>query len=357
MIPIFKPYMPPALPELNDILYSGNLSYGKWGKQFESKLSSYIGAEYVMVTNSYNSAMLIMLTTLGLSPGDVVLASPMSCLASNQPFITQNLKVKWVDIDPATGSMDPDSLVKAIDSNCKAIFHNHFCGTPGYIDEINKIASEHGLVVVDDCIEAFGSKYKGKMMGNVGTDASVFSFQTVRLPNTVDGGAIAFKSAKMFERALRIRDYGINRATFRDCYNEISVDSDIEIGGYGALMPEINSYIGYEQMGDLPLLISKQRENAVKWQSYLTAKYPNDKIIGFSEDIDPNFWVIGLLCNNKQESLKHFRNIGYYATGVHISNNHYSVFGDQQYLAGVSDFENKFLALPTGWWIEDLSFD
>ena len=94
-----------------------------------------------------------------------------------------------------------------------------------------------------------------------------------------------------------------------------------------------------------------------KWHFHLTAKYPNDKIIGFTEVINPNFWVLGFLCNNKQELLKHFRNIGYYATGVHISNNHYSVFGDQRYLAGVSDFENKFLALPTGWWIEDLLFD
>ena len=87
MIPIYKPYMPKNLiPELNEILYSGQLSFGKYGKQFESQLKEFIGCEYILTINSYNTAMQVVLSTLGLQFGDEVIASPVSCLASNQPF-------------------------------------------------------------------------------------------------------------------------------------------------------------------------------------------------------------------------------------------------------------------------------
>ncbi|MFX9003731.1 DegT/DnrJ/EryC1/StrS family aminotransferase, partial [Acinetobacter baumannii] len=96
MIPIFKPYMPTdILPELENILYSGQLAYGKYGKLFESELAKFIGNPHVISVNSYNQAMLLALSVLNLNPGDEVIASPVSCLASNQPFVIKGLKVIW----------------------------------------------------------------------------------------------------------------------------------------------------------------------------------------------------------------------------------------------------------------------
>ena len=151
---------------------------GSGGKLFEQKLGEYIGESRITVVNSYNSAMLIALAVIGVKPGDEIIASPMSCLASNQPFATQNLKVVWADIDPKTGTLDPESVKSKISPKTKAIFHNHYCGYPGYIDEINQIGKEKGIIVVDDAIEAFGSEYMGKRIGNTGTDITIFSFQT-----------------------------------------------------------------------------------------------------------------------------------------------------------------------------------
>ena len=84
MIPIYKPYMPDNLvPELNEILYSGQLSYAKYGKQFEQQLKEFMGCEFLLTINSYNTAMLVVLTALGLKEGDEIIASPVSCLVSN----------------------------------------------------------------------------------------------------------------------------------------------------------------------------------------------------------------------------------------------------------------------------------
>jgi dTDP-4-amino-4,6-dideoxygalactose transaminase len=350
MIPLYKPYMPKELPELSEILYSGSLAYGKWGCAFEDKLCSFLGTPNIAVVNSFNSALLVVLTTLGIKPGDEIIASPMSCLASNQPFTTLHAKVVWADIDPTTGTLCPVSTREKITKNTKAIFHNHHCGYPGYINEINQIGKEKGIVVVDDAIEAFGSEYKGKTIGNVGSDVTVYSFQTVRLPNTVDGGAFSFKDNGLFEKAKRIRDLGVNRAIFRDTMGEISKDCDISEPGYGATLSEINSYIGYSQMAQLEELLGLQRKNAKKWQSKINSDFPEYNVLGKSFQ-NPNYWIFGFLASDKIKAIKHFRKIGFYASGVHLPNNNYSIFGEHNYLQGVNEFYSNFVALPCGWWV------
>lgn len=350
-IPLFRPYMPVDLPELDTILHSGKLAYGNWGKRFEQKLGEYIGETRITSMNSYNSAMLVALSVIGAKNGDEIIASPMSCLASNQPFATQNLKVVWADIDPMTGTLCPDSVKSKISSKTKAIFHNHYCGFLGYIDEINQIGKEKGIVVVDDAIEAFGSEYRNKRIGNVGTDMTIFSFQTVRLPNTIEGGAIAFNNGDFYKKALLIRDYGIDRTKFRDEFGEINPACDITLPGFGATLNDINSYLGVIQMEKVEELIQIQRKNAQKWENVIKNKFANCEFINTSSIIKPNFWVFGLLSPFKNKLIKHFRSENYYASSVHLPNNYYSVFGNSKTLFGVNEFYSKFLALPCGWWV------
>jgi len=81
MIPLYKPFMP-EVPLVNEILHSGQLAYGKYGREFENNLRAYFGVENLLVTNTFNMAILVALTTLGLKPGDKAIVSPMACLAS-----------------------------------------------------------------------------------------------------------------------------------------------------------------------------------------------------------------------------------------------------------------------------------
>ena len=354
MIPIFKPYIPSdILPELENILYSGQLAYGKYGKLFESELAKFIGNPYVISVNSYNQAMLLALSILNLNPGDEVIASPVSCLASNQPFVIKGLNVIWADVDPETGSLCVDDVRKRITTKTKAIFHNHFCGYLGDIVAINQLAKEHGLWVVDDCIEAFGSEYNTQKTGNLGADLTVFSFQTVRLPNTVDGAAISFSSKELYEKAILMRDYGIDRKNFRTSTGEINPNCDISLEGYGATLSEINSYIGLKQMDNLPTLLNKQRNNAINWNNRIQ-EVPSIKPLKLISDTQPNYWVFGVLCEDKAQALQDFRSQNWYATGVHINNNIYSVFNNLESLNGVNEFMSKFLALPCGWWVQEI---
>lgn len=352
MIPIFKPYMPQEIEEeLMNVLTSGQLAFGKYGRAFEDSLSSFIGNPNILSTSTYNQALLMALSILDLKPGDEVIASPVSCLASNQPFAVKGLSIKWIDVDPTTGTMDASKLRSMITPKTKAIFNNIFCGFAGDLDEVYSIRKEFGLPVVDDCIEAFGTKYKGNYLGNTGADISVFSFQTVRLPNTIDGGALSFKDEKLLEKAKLIRDYGIDRSQFRLKTGEINPDCDIALEGYGATMSEVNSYIGAKQMDDLSHLFSIQKENAKKWDAFFENN-ADAKTISIHLDCQPNYWVYGVLAENKAAFIQSMKDAGYYSTGVHINNNIYSVFGNKLELLGVNEFMKKYVAIPSGWWFQ-----
>lgn len=350
MIPLLKPFMP-ELPELNDILHSGKLAYGEYAKMFEERLREYFGVENILVVSSFQLAIDVVMSTLDMKSGDEIIASPMACLASTQPLSDYGLKIIWGDIDNHRGTLDPQSVIEKITPQTKCIFHNHFCGYPGYIEEINKIAVERGIKVIDDGIECFGSSYRGKKVG-LHSDVAVFSLSPVRIPNTIEGGIIIFKDKELYEKSLLIRDCGIDRKRFRDDIGEISVDCDIVFKGYSAMPSNILGYIGYKQMENVEELISRQRKQALRWEQHFKDK--NVRPLFTERREDPNYWVYGLYVNgDKREFIQRYRELGYYASGVHINNNRYSVFGKQDKLPATEDFYNHFVALPCGWWIEE----
>ncbi len=350
MIPLFKPYMP-ELPRIISILNSGQLAYGNYGREFERELSGFICTNNLIVTNSFNMSILVALASLGIGIGDEIILSPMACLASTQPLVSAGIRVRWADIDPSTGTLSPDSVKKRITKNTKAIIHNHYCGYIGYIDEINEIGKKYGIPVIDDCIEAFGGEYKGNKIGNVGTDVTVFSFTAVRIPNTIDGGAVIFKDRALYDKSILVRDCGIDRSRFRDDIGEINPNCDITMIGYSATMSDVNAYIGIQQMKQVRKVLQKQRKNAKYWDSYLYENLKEVKSIK-RDETTPNYWVYGLLSERKRETILKFRELGFYASGVHLNNNCYSIFGEKTELKGVTEFYNKFVALPCGWWME-----
>lgn len=351
MIPLFKPHMP-VLPELISILNSGELACGKYTYEFERQISDFIGNQNVIVTNSYNMAILVGLSTIGIQIGDEIVLSPMACLASTQPLLSVGVNVRWADIDPLTGTLSPDSVKKRITKNTKAIIHNHYCGNIGYVDEINEIGKEYGIPVIDDCIEAFGGEYKDRKIGNVGTDVTIFSFNAVRIPNTIDGGAIVFNNKDLCYKSILLRDCGIDRARFRDELGEINPLCDITMNGHSATMSNVNAYIGIQQMKSITDILNKQRENALYWDrnlhNYVSGCSPIKR-----KEVNPNYWVYGLISQNKSDTILRFREFGYYASSVHLNNNCYSVFKDMTELPGVTEFYSRFVALPCGWWMRN----
>jgi perosamine synthetase len=355
---LFKVFVPKdtIADSLETILRSGQLSAGNYMRAFEKQLQAYIGNPYILVTGNNTYAALIALALCDLKNGDEVISSSMACLASNQPILNFGAKLVWADIDPHTGSLNPSEVRKKITTKTKAILHYHWGGYPGYIDEINEIGKEFGIPVIDDAIESFGATYKGKQMGNLGTTITTFSFQTVRLPNSIDGGAIAFNNEEMYRKALRMRDFGIDRASFRDALGELSPSSDIQQMGYNAIMNEVSAFVGHKVMEETPNLIAKQQQNGLTWRTCLEDIHK--EISSGRTEIVPNYWIYSFSTLNQLEVLEQFRKKGFYASKVHIRNDHYSCFGKfNPALKGVAEFAKTQLSIPSGWWVnvEDIS--
>lgn len=352
MIPLFKPYMPKdIMQDLETILYSGQLSFGEWGIAFEEKMRAFLQTDNFLSVSSYPTAINIVCKVLGIKSGDEVIVSPLCCLQSTQPLLALGLKVVWADVNPKTGTLCPDSVRSKITANTKAIFHNQHLGYVGYIADIQHIAKEFGVFVIDDCIDGIGGEYQNKKIGNCGSDATVMSFNAVRLPNAVGGGGIAFKDNKHIEKAIITRDLGVDRRLFRNENEEINPNCDIKTIGYAGTMNAINTYIAYKQMNTLPKLIKKQRENAQLWQQVITENNSDCMCLDLVENTLPTYWVFGLLSENRDKSIAWFKEKGFFASRVHYPNNNYSVFTKQEALKGVNDFYERFLALPCGWWL------
>ncbi|WKV13136.1 aminotransferase class V-fold PLP-dependent enzyme [Marivirga harenae] len=352
MIPLFKAYMNDSvIGGIGSVLNSGRLSGGEFTEKFEKGISTIISNPFFL-SLSVNS-LEFALKLLDLKEGDEVISSPMSCLATNQPILNVGAKVVWADIDPFTGSLDPESVREKITKNTKAIIHFHWGGYPGYIDEINAIGREFGIKIIEDATESFGSKYKDAYLGSSPADLCCFSFTGVRLPNTIDGYGIAFSSEEIYEKAKKISDYGIDRKSFRDDLGEISTNCDIDVVGQGAKLNNIASYVGYSQLNNLDALFEKQQKNAEYWDRIYDENSRVINRLNSRTDISPNYWVYTINVEKRDDFLLKMRKEGFYSSKMHLRNDFYSVFGKKQPdLIGVKKFSETQLNIPCGWWID-----
>ncbi|ANN27788.1 aminotransferase class V-fold PLP-dependent enzyme [Vibrio vulnificus] len=352
MIPLFKPFMPQGIEEeVGKVLYSGSLSYGANAIKFESELRKFIGNEFTLSLSG--NSIHFALKLLDIKDGDEVIVSPMCCLMTSQPVSYCGAKVVWCDIDPLTGTLSPEDLRNKITKKTKAIIHYHWSGNIGYIDEINAIARELNIFVIEDASESFGAKYKGNCIGNTGSDITCYSFTPVRLPNAINSSGISFSKKEIFERALLQRDLGIERAKFRDAISEIDPNCDINVIGDSCLIDDLTGLIGLNQMAHIQSLLDSQRKTANIWSKFSSTTQGVTSLTPRGEVLQ-SYWTYTLLANNRDELLNRLRSNGIYASKLHMRNDHYSLFGRfDSRLLGVNKFADMQLCVPCGWWVDD----
>lgn len=346
MVKLFNSYMP-DLPNLKSILYSGNISYGKYGHLFEEELRKELDNQYVLTTSNYYYSICTALVALDIEAGSEVILSPLNCLASVMPYVNYGLKIKFADVDQENGSINCEKTKELINEKTKVIVCNNFCGIRGNLEGLRKIAEEHSLFLLVDCFEAFTTipndlKNKGRY-----NEVFLYHFGPTKIPNALDAGGIEFFSKENFERASKIRDLGIDRNQFRKLNGEINQNYNVKLKSYGAMLNEINSYIGYECMRNYSEIKKKMKHNFL----YIWFKLPKlslDDYICISNKT--NAWVFGFLSNNKNFVIQSLNEQGIVASGIHTNIATNDVFNCKGIYKNTDDFVNRFIALPTGWW-------
>lgn len=199
-------------PEINnairDILESTAFVGGEPLKNFEAAYARYCGTNSAIGVGNGTDALLLIFWALGLSPGDEVITTSMSFIATVEPLIALGLKPVLVDIEPDTYNLDPDKVKAAITENTKAILAVHLYGQPADMDRLDALAKAHDLYLIEDSAQAHGATFGGKRTGSLG-HASAFSFYPGKnLGAYGDGGAVTTNDDQLAQKVRMLGDHG-----------------------------------------------------------------------------------------------------------------------------------------------------
>ena len=195
-IPIFNTYIHPSASEkISEVLSSTFISEGEIVKEFEAELCKKLLLKNIVTVNSGTSALHLSLDLSGISEGDEVICPAQTFVASALVILQQKAIPVFADIDYETGNISVESIKKKITNKTKAIIPVHWGGYPCDMDEINLVAKQNNLIVIEDAAHALGATYKSQAIGAL-SDYTCFSFQAIKHLTTGDGGAITIGDEK-----------------------------------------------------------------------------------------------------------------------------------------------------------------
>ena len=249
-IQISKPFMgEEEIEAVRNVLLSGNLVQGVKVKEFENAVSNYIGIKHAIATSSGTTALHLAVEALDIKPGDEVITTPFSFIASSNCILYQGAKPVFVDIDPKTFNINPEKIEEKITDKTKAVLVVHLYGQPCEMDKIIEICKKHDLKLIEDCAQAIGAEYKGQKTGTFG-DVSALSFYATKNITTGEGGMLLTNEDASADKSRIRRQHGQKKIY------------EYEILGYNYRMTDIQAAIGIEQMKRIKELNRKRIENA-----------------------------------------------------------------------------------------------
>ena len=354
-IPLFKVFMPESvIGPLQEVLFSGYIGEGPRVEEFENRLAPFVGNKNVLALNNGTAAIQLALRLSGVGFDDEVISTPMTCSATNVPILALGAKPIWADINPWTGNIDPKDVKRKITKKTKAILCVHWGGYPCDLDELNALAQENKIKVIEDACHAFGSTYHEEPIGAY-SDFVCFSFQAIKEMTTVDGGALVCKSYADYERGRLLRWYGIDRKAPR---TDLRCEADIKEFGYKFHMNDVAAAIGLEQLKYVAKTIETHRANAAFYDEAfkdLNMVRP----LRYSDDRSSAHWLYTLRVKNRKQFMDFMKSQGISVSRVHSRNDAFTIFKESQTsLPQVDAFSREQVSIPVGWWLskEDLNF-
>ena len=249
-IPIAKPnFGKEEITAVKEVLESGILASGPRTKSFEKEFAEYVGVEHAVAMTSGTVALDVALKALKIGPGDEVITSAFSFIASSNCMLFQDAKPVFADIDPRTFNIDPSDVAEKITAKTRALVPIHLFGQPAEMDALKEIAEDNGIALVEDAAQAHGAEHKGQKVGGIG-DVGCFSFYATKNMTSGEGGMITTNDQKLADKARLLINHGQSKKYHHDTL------------GYNYRMTEFCAAIGSVQLKKLDGFNEKRRENA-----------------------------------------------------------------------------------------------
>jgi dTDP-4-amino-4,6-dideoxygalactose transaminase len=346
-------FLPFALPdigeeEINEVVHalkSGWVTTGPKTKQFEADFIQYLGGGLEAVSvNSATAGLHLALDAIGIKEGDEVITTPYTFTATAEVIRYLGAHPVFVDIDPTTFNINADKIEEKITSKTKAIVPVHFAGLACEMDKILAIAKKHNLKVVEDAAHSLPTRYNNKVIGQLESDFTVFSFYATKTITTGEGGMIVTKDAELAKRCRTMRLHGINRDAFdRYTSKKPAWYYEVVAPGFKYNLTDIASALGIHQLKKADRFQKRREEMAMKYNKELQGLdlvFPPQAKAG-----DLHSWHLYVLrlgksiTINRDDFIQKMADLGI-GTSVHFIPLHLQPYWKETYKLSPSDFPN-----------------
>jgi dTDP-4-amino-4,6-dideoxygalactose transaminase len=262
MIPIAQPYIGDEEKRLvMEVLDSGMLVQGPKVAELERRWAEACEVKHAIAVVNGTAALHVAMLAHGIGPGDEVITTPFTFMASVNSIMFVRAKPVFVDIHPDCFNINVELIEATITSRTKAILPVHLYGLPAHLDELMAIARKHNLVVIEDAAQAIGAEYKGRKIGGINT--SCFSLYATKNVMSGEGGMITTNDDEIARMCRLLRQHGMERRYYHDML------------GYNFRLSDLHAAIGLAQLGRLNEYTRKRRANA----EYLTSHINNPHVV------------------------------------------------------------------------------
>lgn len=318
---LFKPFISEeSIANVVRVLNTDQIAEGEEVKLFEHELEQQLGISNILTVNSGTAALELAYELAGIGVGDEVIVPILTCTATNLPLLHRGAKIVFADISRDL-NIDIEDVKRKITDKTKAIVFVHFGGNSRGLKDLIELCNSHGLKLIEDAAQAIGGDYWGK------ADFTAVSLQAIKTITSGDGGLLICKDRKDYEKAKRLRWFGIDRDA-----KQRGENPDVTEAGYKYHMNNVNAAIGRGNLRHL--------DKIKKHMELLAALYNFYGLFAHA-------WLAGGLTNDYEGLKKELNEAGYEMGQHHYRNDMYSVFGGRvSDCPTMDELEHKYFFVP-----------
>ena len=254
-----------TIDEVVKVLESGWLATGPLTQKFEAELSKYFGDRKAACFTSATAGLHASLIAIGIKPGDEVITTPLTFVATANVIAMLGARPVFVDIERDTFNIDVKKVEAACTEKTKAIMPVHYAGLPVDLDPLYEIAKRKNLRVIEDSAHAVGTSYKGRKIGTFG-DIQVFSFHPIKNMTSGEGGCVVLDSENEMKTLGLQRFHGIDRSIWDRFSKNGSTYYDVVFPGFKSNMSDIQAAIGLHQLSEVEMMNERRRHLANRYR-------------------------------------------------------------------------------------------
>jgi perosamine synthetase len=348
MIPLFWPqiYKEEWLDELSQVFSTRWIGQGPLVDRFEQEFGQKFGYAHCLSVNSGTAALELAYHLIGIGEGDEVITTCFTCTATNIPLLRRKANIVFADIDSDTLLISAEDVEKKINKNTKAIVVVNLGGLQ-VDDDIYELGKYYGVPVVVDACQSLGVSESGadeKGIWEPG-DYICYSFQAIKHFTTGDGGMLVCRNQADYERAKKLRWFGIDRDAKRrvdwKCIVNHQMAMEIEEAGYKYHMNDIAAAMGLVGLRHSDKILAYRTSLADRYNSHIS------KIDGYKTVFGGAHWLFAVLTENRNDLMEYLRDKGIESDPVQLRNDVFKVFGGKRLdLPNMNRIENQYLYLP-----------